>query len=121
MTATARPKNADATTFRSGAEAVENGRKGGKASGAARKARKTLKEALLLLLNEETETGETYQEAMIAGVLKQAIAGDVRAAVFVRDTIGEKPEERMKLDARVQKGDFVLEIGPGDDGAEDPV
>ena len=39
----ARPANADATTFRSGAEAVENGRKGGKASGKARKRKADLR------------------------------------------------------------------------------
>ena len=32
---------------------------------------------------------------MIAGVMKRAIAGDVRAAEFIRDTIGEKPIERV--------------------------
>ena len=82
-------------------EARENGRKGGKASAAKRRERKSIREAILLLLNEPIkdregkDSGKTTQDAMIAGVMKRAIAGDVRAAEFIRDTIGEKPVEKV--------------------------
>lgn len=41
-----RPPNAEATQFRSGEEAVENGRKGGIASGKARREKKTIQNIL---------------------------------------------------------------------------
>ncbi len=121
----ARPKNADATTFRSGEQAVENGRKGGKASAAKRAERKSIREGLLLLLNEPLkdrdgkDSGKTTQDAMIAGVMKRAIAGDVRAAEFIRDTIGEKPEEMMKLKAQFRQGDFEIVVEPEEGDADD--
>ena len=89
-------------------EAREQGRKGGKASAAKRAERKTFREGLLLLLNEPLKdktgqpTDKTTQDAVIAGLVKRAIAGDVRAAEFIRDTIGEKPVQ----DVKVSTGDF---------------
>lgn len=83
-------------------------RKGGKASAAKRAARKTFREGLLLLLAEELKdkggqpTGKTTQDAVIAGLVKRAISGDVRAAEFIRDTIGEKPVQ----DVAIMAGDF---------------
>lgn len=94
----ANPQNLRVPTSK---EARENGRKGGKASAAKRAERKSIREGLLLLLNEPIkdregkDSGKTTQDAMIAGVMKRAIAGDVRAAEFIRDTIGEKPIERF--------------------------
>jgi hypothetical protein len=108
-TTVAAPKNGAKTQFRSGAEAAEKGRKGGKASGEKRRERKTLKEALLLVLNEPHRddeghfTGKTMQDEMISGLLKRAMAGDPRAFEIVRDTIGEKPEENLAIRG---KGDF---------------
>lgn len=84
-------------------EAREQGRKGGKASAAKRAERKTFREGLLLLLNEPLKdkagqtTDKTTQDAVIAGLVKRAIAGDVRAAEFIRDTIGEKPVQDVKF------------------------
>ena len=89
-------------------EAREQGRKGGKASAAKRAERKTFREGLLLLLNEPLKdkagqtTDKTTQDAVIAGLVKRAISGDVRAAEFIRDTIGEKPVQ----DVKVSTGDF---------------
>lgn len=89
-------------------EAREYGRKGGKASAAKRAERKTFREGLLLLLNEPLKdktgvaTDKTTQDAVIAGLVKRAISGDVRAAEFIRDTIGEKPVQ----DVKVSTGDF---------------
>ena len=106
----ARPANADATTFKSGAEAVENGRKGGKASGKARKDRKLFRDAILAVLSEpltdkngnQHPSGMDVQEAMIRGVINRAIRGDPRALEVIRDTIGEKPVQ----DVKVSTGDF---------------
>ena len=80
---------------------VEEASKGGKRSGQKRKERKTMRENLLLLLNETikdkagNDTGKTTQDAVIAGLVKRAINGDPRAFEIIRDTIGEKPVEKV--------------------------
>ena len=75
---------------RTKSEARERGKKGGKKSGEARRERKALKEQLLLLL----ETGNARQELCTA-LLDKALSGDVRAFEVIRDTIGEKPVEKV--------------------------
>lgn len=93
---------------RSKSEARERGRAGGKASGKSRQERKTFREGLLLLLNEPLKdkegnsTGKTPQDAIIAALVKRAANGDTRAFEMIRDTIGEKPVQ----DVKVSTGDF---------------
>lgn len=90
------------------AEARERGRKGGRASAAKRAERKTFREGLLLLLNEPLKdksgnvTDNTTQDAIIAALVKRAANGDTRAFEMIRDTIGEKPVQ----DVKVSTGDF---------------
>lgn len=67
-------------------------RKGGIASGKARKERKTLREELLLLLSQ----GDT-QEKMSLSIIKQALEGNTKAFEIIRDTIGEKPKEEIEV------------------------
>ena len=89
-------------------EARERGRAGGKASGEKRRERKSLREALLLILNEPMRdekghfTGGTMQDEMVAALIKRANTGDPRAFELIRDTIGEKPEDNVN----VRAGDF---------------
>lgn len=64
--------------------------KGGKKSGEVRKARKTLKEELLLLLSK----GDTQQKVSLS-LLQQALNGNVKAFEVLRDSIGEKEPERI--------------------------
>jgi hypothetical protein len=80
---------------RSKKEARERGKKGGIASGKARAARKTLKEELLLLL-EEGKVQETISLALI----QEAISGQNRTRAFevIRDTIGEKPTDKIEAE-----------------------
>jgi hypothetical protein len=73
-------------------EARERGRKGGLASGEARRKRKTLKEELLLLLSE----GETQQSVTLA-LIEKAKSGDTKAFEVIRDTIGEKPVDKVMI------------------------
>ena len=96
-----RPPNAEQTQFRSGDEAVENGRKGGIASGAARQAKKTLREAMRILMDADL-TGKdgktmTGTEAMAAKAFQAALKGDWKAWELVRDTAGQKPVERVMV------------------------
>jgi ribosome-binding factor A len=67
-----RPPNAEATQFRSGEEAVENGRKGGIASGQARREKKTIQKILAELLDSEIK--DSPQFAKLAS--KMGVEGD---------------------------------------------
>ena len=73
-------------------EARERGRKGGLASVEARRKRKTLKEELLLILSE----GETQQSVTLA-LIEKAMSGDTKAFEVIRDTIGEKPIDKVMI------------------------
>lgn len=81
------------TSEQSREEAKKNGKKGGIASGEARRKRKTLREELLLLL----ETNN-YNEKISLAMIKEALKGDTKAFNTIRDTIGEKPVEEVKVE-----------------------
>ena len=81
------------TTEQSREEARKNGKKGGIASGEARRKRKTLKEELLLLLSK----GNT-QEKMSLAMIEKAMKGDTKAFEVIRDSIGEKPKDKLELE-----------------------
>ncbi len=74
-------------------EARKRGKNGGKASGEARRERKALKEELLLLLSK----GNT-QEKLSLALIKQAMNGNTKAFEVIRDTIGEKPVDKIDAD-----------------------
>ena len=90
---------------RSVEEAKEKGRKGGQKSGETRRTQKSMREAAKLLLNmKPTESirqtldalgieksEQTNQMAILSKVLLNALKGDMDAAKFMRDTIGESP------------------------------
>lgn len=71
----------------------ENARKAGLASAEAKKKRKTLREELIALL--ETEQ---YQSKISLSLIKQAEDGNTKAFEVIRDTIGEKPNEKLELE-----------------------
>ena len=73
-------------------EARERGRKGGLASVESRRKRKTLKEELLLMLSE----GETQQSVTLA-LIEKAMSGDTKAFEVIRDTIGERPIDKVMI------------------------
>ena len=69
---------------------------GGKASGEARRKRKTLKEELLLILSD----GDIQEKISIA-LINEAINGNnagsvTKAFEVIRDTIGEKPADKVE-------------------------
>ena len=94
-----RVPNADKGQFRSGEEAAKAGRKGGKASGEARRAKKSLRECLELLMEKDItdENGDTVSgaEAISAKLFQAALRGDLKAFEIVRDTTGQKPVEKV--------------------------
>lgn len=89
---------------RSENEAREKGRKGGVASGEARRKKRDLRETLETLLkstlkDEEIvskfeefgfKKGMTMQDAISAAMIQQAVKGNVKAFVAIRDTIYPK-------------------------------
>lgn len=86
----------------SSTEARELGKKGGKASVKARAEKKALKDALLIMLNDDyDDEGKKVDgfAAIGAALFKQALAGNVKAFEVIRDTIGEKPIDNVKLDS----------------------
>ena len=72
-------------------EARERGRKGGLASVEARRKRKSLKEELLVMLEDEE-----LQQSVAIALIKQAQNGNVKAFGMLRDTIGEAPVEKVQ-------------------------
>lgn len=78
---------------RTKSEARKRGKKGGIASGKARKERKALREELLLLLSKDDT-----QEKVSLALIKQALDGNTKAFEVIRDTIGEKPVDKIDAD-----------------------
>ncbi len=104
------------TRFSSGAEAAECGRRGGIRSGEVRRQRRMLAEAARAVLSMPLEAGDlsemqdlracadanlTVAEASAVAIARKALAGDVEAARFLRDTSGEKPNDRVEVSADV--------------------
>jgi hypothetical protein len=79
---------------------LEEAKKGGIKSGEARRARKTLKETLLLMLEE----GNTQNDITLA-LLQKALNGDTKAYEVIRDTVGEKPTDKIE-----QSGENKLDV-----------
>ena len=91
----------NATRFQSGNKAAKNGRKGGIASGKAKRDKKTMKEMLDYLLEKEVvnkSTGEKVStlEAMMSAIVRKAISGHVESCKFVRSTIGQDPITKIQ-------------------------
>lgn len=85
---------------RSSSEARENGKKGGKKSGESRRNKKLLRECLEILLDKKIETDDgkiTGAEAMAAKAFQMALDGDLSAWTLVRDTVGQKPVDKVMV------------------------
>ncbi len=84
--------------------------KGGKKSGETRRRQRTMREATKILMDAVapkdyasklkefgiTDEDMTNQMALIMTMLQSGLEGDVRAAEFVRDTLGENPAVKQK-------------------------
>ena len=84
---------------------------GGRASGAAKRRRRAMREAVGLLLSMPAgdeqlkellnqlgvdEAEQTNQMAMIVALFSKALKGDTAAATFLRDTGGDKPKDKQE-------------------------
>ena len=97
------------------AEAREIGRKGGIASGKARRERKLIRETLETILRMKYRGGDmvsledleaiadakganlSVQDIICIKMTERAMKGDVRAAEYIRDTAGQKPTEVVSV------------------------
>ena len=92
-------------------KAVEAGKKGGKASAEAKKKKKKLRELCEMfgelpysgkaknMMKEISEEDMTNKMAIVVGVFKKAMGGDVQAFNAIRDICGEKPKD--EIDSKV--------------------
>lgn len=102
---------------KSKSEARERGSKGGKASGVARRQKKTLKEQMELLLSlpvkDESTRGfieslgidpESINNgtAIVLSMYQESLKGNTRAFELIRDTIGEKPTDKVAIEEAPQ-------------------
>lgn len=80
-------------------EARTIGKKGGIASGEARKKKKLLKECLEILLERDVKGADnvtvTGSEAISIELFNKALSGDIKAFEVIRDTVGQKPVEKV--------------------------
>lgn len=94
---------------RNKSEASERGKKGGKASGEARREKKRFQNAVLAALDTITESGTSVLEEIIAAQLKRAMSGDTRAFEALRDTSGEKPTDKVEASVTNENKDLMRE------------
>ena len=91
-------------------EAKEMGRKGGIASGIARRERKTMREMLIQCLEMTNSEGQTYQELATIGLLKGAMKGDSRNFKVIMEALGEiEDANRSKQENEMSKLDMLLD------------
>lgn len=94
-------------------------KKAGKASGKARREKKAMKENLQTILAMTLKSGKladidsvqnfaalagkniTVQDAILIKQTQKAMMGDTRAAEFVRDLSGNKPENTLNIDGNI--------------------
>lgn len=104
---------------------MKNGRKGGQASGVAKRRKKAMKAAGKLLADMPVTSKElqqkmkllgvpegdtTYQMAIMVAMLNQGMKGNVKAAYFLRDTAGESPSDQIRREElKVSKSRASLE------------
>lgn len=97
---------------REGGLTIEEQKKGGKKSGEIRSLRATVRKQLDQKVPKKgmgdvhelmDEMGlpkgsRTYNEAITAAILHKAVKGNIAAAQFIRDTVGEKPTDKKELE-----------------------
>ena len=117
---------------RSVSEAREYGRKGGKASGKARRQKADFRKTLNLLLSAEIDSEEwtpfleslgldsTVEAAVNAAMIREALSGNVKAYIAIRDTLGQttKSEEDLE-EQKVRTAAVKARTGQLDDEEEE--
>ena len=96
-------------------EAKKRGAAGGRKSGISRRKKRDIKRCLEMLLEKDmtTRNGETVSgaEAISAKLFESALKGDVRAFEVLRDTVGQKPVDKVEH----KNTNIVIDLGNLDD------
>lgn len=89
-------------------EATRNGRKGGIASGKARRERKTIRELVEKALDTIIKTKQngkdvemTAKEAIVLKQLQKALHGDIKSAEMLIKHIGEAPPDKVEVEGNL--------------------
>lgn len=88
------------TRFKTGKQQVDIARQGGIASGIAKREKRTMREIAEIILSKDVMTSDgvvTGKYVILAKVIDKALKGDLQAATFIRDTIGEKPSDKQEI------------------------
>ena len=123
------------TSNQSREEAVKNGRKGGKASGEARRRKADFRRTLNALLTTEIDSPEwtpilkamgldsTLESAVNMAMIKEALEGNVKAYVAIKDVLGQTSksdtdleEQQLRMATTKSKLGTDVEEEPEDDG-----
>lgn len=121
------------TRFKSGVQAVENGRKGGLVSQQVQREKRTLRNMVEIFGSmgvsdkarekmEEMNIPENLQTRFMQNVValfNKANKGDVAAFNAIRDIIGEKPVDETKVTGSVQTDISIELIDSGSKPVED--
>ena len=107
------------TRFEAGKKQAEIARQGALASAAVRKERKTIREELEFLLAKQLKNNKgediSTREAISTAMIAQAIKGNVKAIIAIRDTIGENPTEKTQTELTLTQALVEFVDGKGDD------
>lgn len=119
----ANEQNLIPVTMRTPTEQREISRKGGRASAEKKKQRRTFREIFETILQtdvpETEDIGETarfiqkqfgsvtFDQAMALATALRAMNGDTKAFEIIRDTVGEKPNDKLDVNAA---GDFKISV-----------
>lgn len=114
-------------------EAVRDGRKGGLKKAENARRRKSIKEALELILTlppsgntksymdhigiEDEEQSNSI--ALAVAMFNKALKGDVKAAEYIRDSIGEKPDLNVNSNMNVSANETKIRITLPDNDRND--
>lgn len=93
-------KNLIPVTQRSKDEARQISRNGGIKSGKVRREKKLLKESIEMFLSMEYDTAQGKMcgsDAITYAQLQKALRGDTKAFEVLRDTVGQKPVEKVMI------------------------
>ena len=130
--------NENLKPVRTKSEARERGRAGGKASGAVRRRKADFRRTLNALLTTEIDNPEwtpilnalgldsTLESAVNMAMIKEALAGNVKAYVAIKDVLGQTSksdtdleEQQLRMAANKAKLGIDVEDEPEDDGFMD--
>jgi hypothetical protein len=127
--------NENLKPVRTKSEARERGRAGGKASGEARRRKADFRRTLNALLTTEIDSTEwtpilkamgldsTLESAVNMAMIKEALAGNVKAYLAIKDVLGQTSksdtdleEQQLRMAATRAKMGADVEEEPEDDG-----